>query len=398
MKINVNGEYRPFYGWSVISNVNNISFIEQYIINNKISKYFSALPASSYHMTLYNIWCNGRQLLTTQKEYIEKCENKTREKLYNYSTRIGYPFNPDGCINGLLKELQLIINKEEYLKEIQIEYSKIVYTGSSLAILVRIPDNFTYFNNVRQKIANKVGEENDGLNYYHITLAYQYNKFIDDEKNITEEINFLDKILKNQSFAIGKPFVSYFEDMTSFKKVFNNKRHCLGFVVPDKHTQLKLKEYGFDLDAPMKSFNDNMKIIDQNTTFGGVHISILHRREYNENIYKILEIIAEEIHNEKPWKLPVSSKINRGKYQSNINFTCPNLTRASNKAESLGITGTVKEHYHIGLYSSELTLRHTYDQESKILSCLKEANWGFILSIDDGNKKFKYDWNTFTPI
>ena len=42
---------------------------------------------------------------------------------------------------------------------------------------------------------------------------------------------------------MGKPFVSYFEDMTLFKEVFNNKRHCLGFVVPDKHTQLKLKEY-----------------------------------------------------------------------------------------------------------------------------------------------------------
>ena len=58
----------------------------------------------------------------------------------------------------------------------------------------------------------------------------------------------------------------------------------------------------------------------------------------------------------------------------------------------------VKDNYHIGLYSSELTLRQTCDQESKILSCLKEANWGFILSIDNGDKKFKYDWNTFTPI
>lgn len=67
-------------------------------------------------------------------------------------------------------------------------------------------------------------------------MVYQYNKFTDDEKILTEEINFLDTILKNQKFIIDKPFVSYFEDMTLFKPFFNNKRHCLGFVVPDKHT------------------------------------------------------------------------------------------------------------------------------------------------------------------
>ena len=72
-KINDKGEYTPFYGWSVILNIDtDLKFIENYIKNNNmINKYYSALPSESYHMTLYNIWCNGSELLNHQKRVID---------------------------------------------------------------------------------------------------------------------------------------------------------------------------------------------------------------------------------------------------------------------------------------------------------------------------------------
>jgi hypothetical protein len=71
VKINTNGEYRNFYGWTVISMIeNDLKFIENYISNhNTLRKYFSALPSTSYHMTVYNIWCNGKGLLNHQKKF-----------------------------------------------------------------------------------------------------------------------------------------------------------------------------------------------------------------------------------------------------------------------------------------------------------------------------------------
>jgi hypothetical protein len=58
----------------------------------------------------------------------------------------------------------------------------------------------------------------------------------------------------------------------------------------------------------------------------------------------------------------------------------------------------IKDGFHLGLYSSTLEQTHTHQQESHILNCLYKANWGFILSIDNGDDNFKYDWNTFMPV
>ena len=73
-KININGEYTKFYGWSIILPVeNDLKFIENFIKNNNVlNKFFSGLPSSSYHMTLYNLWSNGNELIPNQKEFIKK--------------------------------------------------------------------------------------------------------------------------------------------------------------------------------------------------------------------------------------------------------------------------------------------------------------------------------------
>ena len=59
-KINNQGEYLPFHGYSAISMCDPDQPIHQaevFIRSSKLSQYFSPLPSTSYHMTIYNIWC-----------------------------------------------------------------------------------------------------------------------------------------------------------------------------------------------------------------------------------------------------------------------------------------------------------------------------------------------------
>ena len=73
-KINNNGTYRKFFGWTVICPLEyNMKFLENFIKeNNVLSSYFAALPSSSYHVTIYSIWSNFTKLLKPQQDCIDK--------------------------------------------------------------------------------------------------------------------------------------------------------------------------------------------------------------------------------------------------------------------------------------------------------------------------------------
>ena len=216
-KINDKGEYTPFYGWSVILNIDtDLKFIENYIKNNNmINKYYSALPSESYHMTLYNIWCNGSELLNHQKRVIDTNFTPDMiELLGKQSKNINF-FNPKGCINDLLYKIYFECqeNKIDPVKLI----IKNIYVGENIAIVFDYPSqSFDKMNILRQNII-KICERDDKMGVYHITLAYKYKDIPPDHiKLIMKEINTLIMLLSKQTLIINKPFVSYFSDMTSF--------------------------------------------------------------------------------------------------------------------------------------------------------------------------------------
>ena len=58
-KINDQGVYQPFYGYTCVSMLNgpNLEKIEDFIRTSSLGSYFSPLPHASYHMTMFNIYC-----------------------------------------------------------------------------------------------------------------------------------------------------------------------------------------------------------------------------------------------------------------------------------------------------------------------------------------------------
>lgn len=393
-KINETGEYTPFCGWTTISNVqNSLHFIEKFLVANPIlKKYFSALPASSYHMTLYNIWCNGKNIIPYQKQ----CQ---KNLIYN-PNEYGF-YNPQNCMDALLQYLQCILNEEEW--DIPVfKCSDMGHWGSNLTILVGGSEdtliNQVQIDRIRQKLMTAVNVD-DKMPYYHITLAYQYQEIPENmTENVAIEIKKLYQLVIDNQILLSKPFIASFKDMTKFTPCFNNSKHCLGFLVPEIDSHEVLKNFGVDITTPMRSFKVNPTPFEQSTTFGGIHVSIFRRREYNKDCVDQIKNISEEFKKTmgKPWTLPSNAKIIRGNFQSTIVFESLELQKISKFAKLKGWPQVVTENFHIGLYSSSLQTRPTEQQEYDILNYLKSVKWGFILSVDNGDKKFKFDWNTFT--
>lgn len=218
-KVRIDGIYSDFSGWSVVSMVKyHMKFIENFIRkNNVLNKFFSALPTSSYHVTIYNIWCNTSPLLKHQEKFLQKHFPVTsiREKIRKQSQSIGF-FNPNGCINDLLFRLYFICEKFSW-KDNKLVVKKVHYNGNTIRISFKKCKSFVQMNRCRQHITEAC-EKKDGMGSYHITLAYKYKdintEVLDSVKN---EIDILNMLLENQEIIIGKPMVSYFPNMTSFR-------------------------------------------------------------------------------------------------------------------------------------------------------------------------------------
>ena len=217
-KISQNGVYLDFYGWSVISMLDNdLKFIENYISNHNIlNKYFSALPSETYHMTLYNIWCNGKKLLNHQKRFLQ--QNFSQDNvitLENESKKYNNYFNPGGCINDLLFKLSFVCNNHGYKKE-KIKINNIKYNGNAIRLSLKNSSKLDKINKIRNNCIN-VCEQNDGMGSYHITLAYKYKDIDTDTfSKIDNEIKILNILLQNQTIILSKPSVKYFTNMKKF--------------------------------------------------------------------------------------------------------------------------------------------------------------------------------------
>ena len=215
-KINILGQYTEYYGYTVISLLSNdMKFIENFLRNNHIiSKYISALPTSSYHMTIYNIWSNGGKLIPHQKKFINNHFPNDVKQLTEQSKMIGQ-FNPGGCIDELLAHLgnecrqaKLDLNRLQILRA---EYNKF-----NILLIVGVSPQLKEITELRQKLETAC-ERNDKMGWYHVTVGYTFKNIPpDDEEKIIKEVEILNILLKGQTFSLQQPNVHYFTSMEYF--------------------------------------------------------------------------------------------------------------------------------------------------------------------------------------
>lgn len=222
-KVYTDGTFAPYFGWSVVCHVaSDFQFIENYLRSHfYLSLYLAPIPAESYHMTLFNIWSNGCELLPIQEDHLlSSYKREVAETIAAKSRNIGY-FNPGKCIDPLLNAMQKVIDISSWT-DLEVEIKTVYYNGLSLGILVeQTPEEIKHVNKIRSGIINEAGK-NDGLKRFHVTLAYQRRKYrpTDIEARFLErEIQQLRRILTGLTFRLRKPAVCEFKDMTRWTKI-----------------------------------------------------------------------------------------------------------------------------------------------------------------------------------
>lgn len=214
-KINSDGSYRDFYGWTIVSNLaNNMNYIEEYIRNNPIlSDHFSALPSSSYHVTLYNIWSNHGKLLNPQQDYIDReHRDDIREQLIQRSISPGW-FNPGNCMRDMFVKLKNHCDKQIDFDSLRINK---VYCGNTIGLTFYHSHDFERLAKTRSEFIT-IAERDDRMARFHMTLAYKYKDTTEeDDEKIKKEIDKLCEILVGRLAVLYPCNLCYFESMESF--------------------------------------------------------------------------------------------------------------------------------------------------------------------------------------
>jgi hypothetical protein len=235
-KINSDGTYRNFYGWSILCvAVSDMKFIENFLNNSPtLKQFYSPLPSSSYHMTIYNLWYNGHPLLNHQQRILNRhYSDEMIDFLLEESKKIGESqFNPGNCMNDLLYKLSFYCNKAHLEIANEFKQKKItltvknVYIGETLGIEFESCDILDFLNTKKRPDFIKIAERDDNLGLFHMTLAYKYRPLTDNYKNeiinIKSEIELLNRVLKNQTITFDFPNVYSFNSMTHFSLFDDN--------------------------------------------------------------------------------------------------------------------------------------------------------------------------------
>lgn len=199
-KINKKGEFLPYKGITVVCPLSNeqkrnLNKVQKWINSSKtMSKYFSGLPQSSYHMTLYDIITENQLPGDTLKQtLIDGRETLSRLNSFLSMTTI--------------RPIMEIVN---------------IYASGTIGLRLSFIDahvqNIAYVcRNSIDTILNRVPREY----VFHMTLGYQYKAIEpEDIQNMEEEMKEFKNLILNYCpdtlLKFEEARLCYFNDMLSF--------------------------------------------------------------------------------------------------------------------------------------------------------------------------------------
>ena len=209
-KIDHNGNYTQFRGFTVVAGIRNpiddINAPWQAIFNGiksskLLSSYYAPLPFQSYHMTT----CD---LFTEQDCYPNWLEFITKNFAF-------------------LQRLRARLKEKEFIPEIAIT---LVSVSNVLQLILTLPDNQ---NSLITSVANEFGVKGAVPLDFHITLAYGYRE-LEKETSYQDIEVALEAIInpyKNKIMTLSAPTLCYFHDMKQFipwdgeSNPFNDSKH-----------------------------------------------------------------------------------------------------------------------------------------------------------------------------
>ena len=245
-KVNTDGSYRPFHGYTVVSMLeNDLSCVENYIKNNKLlSSYFAPLPSRSYHMTVFNIWSHSNNLLPMQKNWlltmkenflktemdIERMKKEYPERPIPYlepydlfkkkyyeeimATDSKYYINKD-LFNELMFNIDKVCDHQNFIGRGIAESS---FEGLGISVLLDDSSNKQWVKQ-RSVITPLVGHNDSNLSP-HITLGYRYKNIpIESKISVKFELDKMNQFVNSKiqnGLTFLEPRATWFPDMTKY--------------------------------------------------------------------------------------------------------------------------------------------------------------------------------------
>lgn len=200
-KIDRHGNYLPYPGITIICelfNKNGWDQVYNLIRNNPtISKIYSALPVSSYHMTLLDIISQGETNIP-----MNQIINSNYQLLYNTNNVLvssHFIPIPKVCRMYARNTIGLVLEFDSELLQ------KIHQFRGFLGSHLNITPNNTYV--------------------FHMTLAYRYSEGQIDDCELQKLHNQINNIITPYDYKLqfNHPKLCYFNDMTSFNELFCRK-------------------------------------------------------------------------------------------------------------------------------------------------------------------------------
>jgi len=218
-KINRQGQYQPYYGYTIISKVDTqfakvTEEIEKFIKTSSLKNSYSALPADTYHTSIYTIYSNGNKLIPPiERWFIETCRTIPKRG-----------WLPDEALMQQNSKAMRIL-KNEVSEPLQIKSATLTIGGTTLSLTVKLEEeSLRRIENARKELVDIYEHQNLSLHpiseKLHITIAYAYGK----KKSIDEGVrNRLRQLVRplNQA-TLMPPTIYLFKSMTQYQ-LFQSK-------------------------------------------------------------------------------------------------------------------------------------------------------------------------------
>ncbi|KAK3764321.1 hypothetical protein RRG08_008803 [Elysia crispata] len=206
-KIDLKGNYLPFYGYTVICMVSDRkgapTHWEEYLQKAPtLRAHMAPLPSSSYHATIYDIF--------TQRKVPAR---------YTSKSGLVPSSHWSSAYNMLQQDMSLAEDVCEKVKgNIQFLKKQFIigcHPGNSIMIEGTL-SNSEEVSIIEGELKNIFGDIGKSVIVHHITLGYIFKEVGDDDlKRIKEELkNLWDKV--HDEIFLDTPSVHYFETMTEF--------------------------------------------------------------------------------------------------------------------------------------------------------------------------------------
>ncbi|KAJ6646060.1 hypothetical protein Bhyg_01269 [Pseudolycoriella hygida] len=212
-KINRNGEYQPFYGYTIVAMIDPYLVsvadqIEHFLRRSSLAKSYSPLPANTYHMTIYSIYQCGNKIIPPVKRWLDA----TGKTISNRT------WLPDEVLRKQNEMATCILQK--YLQDpLRIEYASLNITERSVKLQLKADeDSMERIRKVRDELV-KIYEDPDlslePINEkLHLGLAYVYAPAVNPDLEDWNQLNKLVRVFNGAK--LHPPHVYLFDSMKNY--------------------------------------------------------------------------------------------------------------------------------------------------------------------------------------